>query len=97
VGDDIDSIRPGLRQHVIDMGIKPSPLPCEVLAAISRLMERTDDEVFTVARVFAEMSGVGTGYKESAVYRTMQRMKAAGDEGCLERVGRQGFRLCPAS
>ncbi len=78
---------------------KPSRLTCrdEVLAAISRLMERTDDEVFTVARMFAEMSGVGTGYKESAVYKTMQRMKAAGDEGCLERVGRQGFRLCPAS
>jgi hypothetical protein len=77
---------------------KPSRLTCrdEVLAAISRLMERTGDEVFTVARVFAEMSQVGTRYKESAVYKTMQRMKAACDEGCLERVGRQGFRLHPA-
>ena len=87
------------RPSAAGSGAQAVALTCrdEVLAAISRLMERTDDEVFTVARVFAEMSGVGSGYKESAVYKTMQRMKTAGDEGCLERVGRQGFRLCPAS
>jgi len=78
---------------------KPSRPTCrdEVLAAISRLMERTGDDAFSVARVFAEMSRVGTRYKESAVYKTMQRMKTACDEGCLERVGRQGFRLRAAS
>jgi hypothetical protein len=69
----------------------------EVLAAMRRLVEQTDDEVFTVACVFAEMGRDGTRYKESAVYKAMQRMKTAGDEGCLERVGRQGFRLRPAS
>jgi len=68
-----------------------------VLAAITQLMERTDDDAFTVARVFTEMSQAGTRYQESAVYKTMQRMKTACDEVCLERVGRQGFRLRPAS
>jgi len=43
------------------------------------------------------MNRVGTRYKESAVYKTMQRMKTACDEGRLERAGRQGFRLRPAS
>lgn len=77
-----------VRQH------KPSRPTCRdgVVAAISRLMERTGDEVFTVARVFAEMGHADTRYKESAVYKTMQRMKTACGEGYLERVGRQGFR-----
>jgi len=50
-------------------------------------MERTGDDVFTVAHVFAEMTRAGRRYKESAVYKTMQRMKSAGD-GSLERVSR---------
>jgi hypothetical protein len=52
--------------------------------------------VFTIARVFAEMSSVGTSYKQSAVYKAMQRMKLAGradGEDSLARVGRRGFRL----
>lgn len=60
-----------------------------------RLMECTDEEVFTVTRVFAEMSSVGTSYKQSAVCKAMQRMKAPDhrNERPLERLGRQGFRL----
>ncbi len=60
-----------------------------------RLMERTGEEVFTVTRVFTEMGSVGNSYKHSAVYKTMQRMKAPDHRSAiaLERVGRQGFRL----
>lgn len=68
----------------------------EVLAAMHRLAERTGDEVFTVARIFAEMGATGTSYKLSAVYKTMQRMKdpnRVGGHPALERQGQQGFRL----
>jgi hypothetical protein len=54
------------------------------------------EEIFTVATVVTEMANHGTRYKESAVYKTMQRMKKAGPvagRAALERVGRQGFRL----
>jgi len=76
----------------------PSAPTCrnDVLAAIGRLIEQTGEEVFTVAAVFTEMTNHGSTYKETAVYKTMQRMKnrsPIAGRATLERVGRQGFRL----
>jgi hypothetical protein len=70
----------------------------EVLAAMHGLANRTGREVFTVARVFDEMDRAGTSYKRSTVYKTMQRMKSAGEGNghrSLERKGPLGFRLKP--
>lgn len=72
----------------------------EVLAAIGRLIERTGEEVFTVATVLMEMADHGTSYREGAVYKTMQRMKnrsPIAGRATLERVGRQCFRLLSAT
>ncbi len=84
---------------VMYLGRRRPPAPTcrdEVLAAIGRLVERTGKEIFTVAAVFTEMVAHGTRYKESAVYKTMQRMKdpsAVAGPATLGRVGRRGFRL----
>lgn len=84
---------------VLYVGRRQPPEPTcrdEVLAAIGRLVERTGEEIFTVSTVFMEMADHGTRYKESAVYKTMQRMKSPSPiagRATLERVGRRGFRL----
>ncbi|MBA3618256.1 MAG: hypothetical protein H0W56_01400 [Acidothermales bacterium] len=84
---------------VLYVGRRRPPTPTcrdEVLSAIGRLIERTGEEVFTVAAVFTEMTNHGSRYKETAVYKTMQRMKnrsPIAGRATLERVGRQGFRL----
>ena len=57
-------------------------------------------QVFTVRVVFDKMVECGTTYEEGTVFKTMQRMKEPPTRPpytCLERVGRQGFRLAEAS
>lgn len=61
-----------------------------------RLNERTGAEVFTGVQVFAEMNRIGTSYKQSAVYKALQRMDGVGGHdvrGPIERAERHGFRL----
>jgi hypothetical protein len=88
---------------VLYLGRRQPPAPTcrdEALAAIGRLVERTGEEVFTVATVFAEMANHGSRYKESAVYKRMQRMtrvRPIAGRATLERVGWQGFRLLTAA
>lgn len=76
---------------------KPPAPTCrdDVLSAIGRLSERTGEDAFTVAAVFAEMASHGTQYKENSVYKAMRRMQRespVAGRAMLERVGRQVFR-----
>jgi hypothetical protein len=55
--------------------------------------------VFTVRDVYAEMVAAGTGYAESTVFKTMQRMKEAPKRPPtvqLERAEPNGFRVVDA-
>jgi hypothetical protein len=52
--------------------------------------------VFTVREVYAEMVAAGTRYKESTVFKTMQRMKTPPSRPPFvrfERAEPRGFRL----
>ncbi|MDP9444293.1 MAG: hypothetical protein M3P83_08060 [Actinomycetota bacterium] len=92
-----------IARPIVYLGRRRPPVPTcrdEVLSAMGRLVERTGEEVFPVASVFMEMADHGTRYKESAVYKTMQRMNRGGPvagRATLERVGRRGFRLLRAT
>ena len=68
----------------------------EVVAAIRLLAERTGQQVFTVPEVYAEMVAAGTGYAESTVFKTIQRMKVPPERPPfvrLQNVEPCGFRL----
>lgn len=83
---------------VLRIGRRESATPAcrdEVLKAMVRLEDQTDDGVFTAGRIFAEMVRRGTSYRRSTVSKTMQRMKEpdVGGRVYLQRVGLQGFRL----
>jgi hypothetical protein len=47
----------------------------EVVAVIGLLGERTGQQVFPVAEVYAEMVAAGTRYAESTIFKTMQRIR----------------------
>jgi hypothetical protein len=71
----------------------------EVVAAVHALHARTGTQVFTVRDVYAEMVAAGTGYAESTVFKTMQRMKEAPKRPPvvqLERAEPEGFRIADA-
>jgi hypothetical protein len=64
--------------------------------AVTTLSTECGKQVFTVREVFDRMTECGTTYAEGTVFKTMQRMKEPPTRPpytCLERVGRQGFRL----
>jgi hypothetical protein len=78
-------------------GRKPAEASCrdEVAVALAALCDRTDQQVFTVGAVYAEMLAAGTRYAESTVFKTMQRMKSPADRApwiVLEQTG-AGFRV----
>lgn len=83
----------------VRLGGRKTALPAcrdEVLAALEALSARSGRQVFTVREVFVEMAEGGTGYAESTVLKTMQRMKEPPTRPPythLERVARKGFRL----
>ena len=71
----------------------------EVVAALHALRARTGTRVFTVRDVYSEMVAAGTGYAESTVFKTMQRMKEAPKRPPtvqLERAEPDGFRVVDA-
>ena len=71
----------------------------EVVAALTAVRDRTGQLVFTVREVYAEMLAAGTGYAESTVFKTMQRMKEAPKRPPtvqLERAEPDGFRIVGA-
>ena len=68
----------------------------EVVVALHGLRARTGAQVFTVRDVYAEMMAAGTGYAESTVFKTMQRMKEEPKRPPtvqLERADPDGFRV----
>jgi hypothetical protein len=71
----------------------------EVVSALHALHVRTGTQVFTVRDVYAEMVAEGTGYAESTVFKTMQRMKETPKRPPLvqlERAESEGFRIADA-
>ena len=71
----------------------------EVVAALHALHARTGTQVFTARDVYAEMVAAGTGYAESTVFKTMQRMKQAPKRPPtvqLERAEPDGYRVVDA-
>jgi hypothetical protein len=66
------------------------------VAVLSALSARDGRQVFTVREIFAEMLARGTGYAETTVFKTMQRMKNEPKRPPtvrLERSGTEGFRI----
>ena len=61
----------------------------EVAAAIQALAARTGVQLFTVRDVYAKMLATGTRYRESTVFKTMQRMKAPPERPPFMRLDRQ--------
>ena len=79
-------------------GRRPATSSCrdEVAAALFALAVRDGRSVFTVREVYTQMVAGGTGYAESTVFKTMQRMKEAPKRPPtvqLERAEGEGFRI----